>query len=384
MNTTTNKRPKVPEVVQHLLEPAGIVVNGSQPWDIQVYEEEVFTRTLSDGTLGFGGTYMQGMWDCDQLDEFFTRCLKQGLQAKLTREGNWHLHVLDFLNKARHRFFNLQKKDRAFEVGERHYDTGNDVFERMLDPTMCYSCGYWEHATTLEQAQLDKLDLVCRKLQLKSGEKLLDIGCGWGSMAHYAAQNYGVEVTGITVSKEQKALAEERCKGLPVEIILEDYRDLEGQFDKVVSIGMFEHVGPLNYDEYFNVVRKLMKPEGLFLLHTIGTHKVVSDTDPWTDKYIFPNGQLPSAAAITEALGSDLLIRDWDNFGQYYDPTLMAWWENFDAHWDELKDKYSGQFYRMWRYYLHSCAGMFRAGRGQLWQIVLSRLGEQINYRSIR
>ncbi len=384
MDTATRQTVQVPDLVKRMLEPAGIAVNGSQPWDLQVYDSAVFRRTLADGTLGFGESYMEGLWDCEQLDEFFTRCFKAAVDGRLHKQGSWHLRLLDTLNILRHTVFNLQKKKRAFQVGEHHYDTGNDVFERMLDPTMCYSCGYWEKADNLHQAQLDKLDLVCRKLCLQPGETLLDIGCGWGGMAEYAARNYGVTVTGITVSKEQLALAQRRCEGLPVDIILEDYRDLTGSYDKIVSIGMFEHVGPRNYKAYFEVVNRLLKREGLFLLHSIGSPRTVNRTDPWTDKYIFPNGQLPSAERIAAAIEPRILVRDWDNFGQYYDPTLMAWWRNFDARWDELKGRYSQRFYRMWRYYLHSCAGMFRAGRGQLWQIVLSRVGEQVNYRSIR
>jgi cyclopropane-fatty-acyl-phospholipid synthase len=284
----------------------------------------------------------------------------------------------------RNTLMNPQSYRRAFQVGEHHYDTGNDIFEAMLDSSMSYSCGYWAEADDLEQAQFNKLDLICRKLELQPGEKLLDIGCGWGGMAKHAAEHYGVEVTGVTVSREQQKLALERCKGLPVEIELKDYRDLTGHFDKVVSVGMFEHVGPKNYATYFDTALRLMKDDGLFLLHTIGDYTTCHGTDAWIEKYIFPNGKLPSARQLAAAVEDRFLIEDWHNFGPDYDKTLMAWWNNFDAAWPELKGNYDERFYRMWKYYLLCCAGMFRAKQGQLWQLVLSKRQRPAVYRSVR
>ena len=253
-----------------------------------------------------------------------------------------------------------------------------------MDSSMSYSCGYWHGADNLEEAQRNKLDMICRKLELKPGERLLDIGCGWGGLAYHAARYYGAKVLGITVSREQQKLAQKRCKGLPVTIELCDYRDLKGKFDKIVSVGMFEHVGPKNYKIYFDTVSRILSDSGLFLLHTIGVYKLTHAMDAWIDKYIFPNGKLPSAREITVALDDCFLIEDWHNFGQDYDKTLMAWWKNFDAAWPDLKKKYDRRFYRMWKYYLHSCAGFFRSRQGQLWQIVLSKRTRQALYRSIR
>jgi cyclopropane-fatty-acyl-phospholipid synthase len=269
-------------------------------------------------------------------------------------------------------------------VGEQHYDTGNDIFEAMLDSSMSYSCAYWRNADNLEQAQYNKLDLICRKLELQPGERLLEIGCGWGGLAHHAASHHGVEVLGITVSREQQQLARQRCQGLPVEIELMDYRDLQGQFDKAVSVGMFEHVGPKNYSVFFDTVADLLHDQGLFLLHTIGIHKKTAAVDSWIDKYIFPNGKLPSAKEITAALDNRFLIDDWHNFGQDYDRTLMAWFQNFDRAWPDLQGKYGKRFYRMWQYYLLSCAGFFRSRQGQLWQLVLSKRERNRVYRSVR
>lgn len=369
-----------PGVLEQLAQQCGVKFNGDAPWDIQVHSDEVYERILSHGSLGFGESYMDGLWDCLRLDQLFYRILSFNIEEKL---GGWARARL-LLQVMRHRLFNLQSSRRAFQVGEQHYDTGNDVFEAMLDPTMSYSCGYWHQADNLDQAQINKLDMICRKLELKPGEKLLEIGCGWGGLARYAAENYDVEVTGITISREQQKLAQEHCAGLPVHIKLIDYRDLEGEFDKIVSVGMFEHVGEKNYPVYFDTVNRLLKDSGLFLLHTIGIYKTTHRADPWIDKYIFRNGKLPSAEQIARVLDRRLIIEDWHNFGHDYYLTLMAWWENFDAAWPSLSHRYDERFYRMWKYYLMCCAGFFKARQGQLWQLVLSKRSRPHIYRSIR
>lgn len=369
-----------PGVLEQLAQQCGVKFNGDAPWDIQVHSDKVYERILSHGSLGFGESYMDGLWDCLRLDQLFYRILSFNIEEKL---GGWARSRL-LLQVMRHRLFNLQSSQRAFQVGEQHYDTGNDVFEAMLDPTMSYSCGYWHQADNLDQAQINKLDMICRKLELKPGEKLLEIGCGWGGLARYAAENYDVEVTGITISREQQKLAQEHCAGLPVHIELIDYRDLEGEYDKIVSVGMFEHVGEKNYPVYFDTVNRLLKDSGLFLLHTIGIYKTTHRADPWIDKYIFRNGKLPSAEQIARVLDRRLIIEDWHNFGQDYYLTLMAWWENFDAAWPSLSHRYDERFYRMWKYYLLCCAGFFKARQGQLWQLVLSKRSRPHIYRSIR
>jgi cyclopropane-fatty-acyl-phospholipid synthase len=254
----------------------------------------------------------------------------------------------------------------------------------MLDTRMVYSCGYWREARTLEAAQEAKLDLICRKLGLKEGDRLLDIGCGWGGLAKFAAERYGATVVGLTVSKEQAALARERCKGLPIEIRVQDYRTLSERFDHIASVGMFEHVGVKNYRTYFEVARRCLKEEGLFLLHTIGGNRSVRSVEPWIGKYIFPGGMLPSVAQIGAGIERLFVMEDWHNFGSYYDTTLLAWWHNFDAAWPALRAKYGERFYRMWKYYLLICAGTFRARHSELWQIVLSPHGVPGGYISVR
>ena len=369
-----------PRVLSALLGEAGVRFNGGRRWDVDVKDERLFQRVLSRGSLGFGEAYMDGMWECPALDELFYRLMSVNIDAKLARRFKLRL----LAEGLRHRLFNPQSIRRAFQVGERHYDIGNDIFEAMLDSGMNYSCGYWEHADDLERAQQHKLEMICRKLRLQAGEKLLEIGCGWGALMRYAAEHYAVEVYGVTVSKAQQELARQRCEGLPVSVELKDYREISGQFDKVVSVGMFEHVGRKNYRTFMDKVNQLMSDQGLFLLHTIGNYRTAGNIDPWIEKYIFPNGEIPSAREITKALEKRFLIEDWHNFGRDYDLTLMAWWRNFDEHWPELKRRYSQRFYRMWKYYLHSCAGFFRSRQGQLWQLVLNKRAYRDIYRSVR
>lgn len=377
-NASTFRR--LPAVISDLAAEAEIRINGNRPWDIRVFDERIYRRILTNGSLGFGEAYMDGLWECDRLDQLFHRLLSVNVEEKI---GGWSRFRL-LGETLRHGLFNLQSIQRAFQVGEQHYDIGNDVFEAMLDPTMSYSCGYWHGVAELDEAQLKKLDMICRKLELKPGERLLEIGCGWGGLARFAAERYGVEVVGITVSKEQQKLARERCVGLPVSIELMDYRSLTDRFDKVVSVGMFEHVGPKNYAIYFDTVKRVLKDDGLFLLHTIGNYATSPKTDAWLDKYIFPNGKLPSASEIAVALEHRFLVEDWHNFGMDYDHTLMAWWARFEKAWPRLESRYDKRFYRMWKYYLMSCAGFFRSRQGQLWQLVLSKTERGSVYRSVR
>ncbi|PHM38086.1 cyclopropane fatty acyl phospholipid synthase [Xenorhabdus innexi] len=356
-------------IAHDLLQEADIQINGKRPFDIQIKNPDFYKRVLRQGSLGLGESYMDGWWDCEQLDVFFYKILRAGLEHKIPK------NFKDILKVTSARLFNLQSPKRAWIVGEEHYDLGNDLFTHMLDPNMQYSCGYWKDASSLEEAQSNKLRLICEKLQLSPGMTLLDIGCGWGGLAAYAAKHYSVSVTGVTISVEQQKYAQERCKDLDVKIILEDYRDLNLQFDRVVSVGMFEHVGPKNYANYFDIVRKNLKPDGLFLLHTIGSNRDKVNVDAWIGKYIFPNGHLPSIAKIAKASTGKFVMEDWHNFGADYDRTLMAWYERFITHWDEIAHNYSPRFKRMFSYYLNACAGAFRARDIQLWQIMFSPRG---------
>ena len=363
--------------IAELLAIADVQIGGGRPWDIRTHDERLWSRVLAEGSLGLGESYMDGWWDCAGLDEFFHRVLAADLD---TRVQSWK----DGLRLVRAKLFNLQTPSRAFRIGRHHYDLGNALFSAMLDQRLIYSCGYWKDAATLDEAQEAKLDLVCRKLALQPGMRLLDIGCGWGGTARFAAERYGVSVMGITVSEEQLQHAQRLCEGLDVRLRLQDYRDLEGKFDRVLSIGMFEHVGLKNYDIFMRTVRRLLTDDGLFLLHTIGTTRSVTNTDPWTERYIFPNSMLPSVPQIGAAIDGRFVLEDWHSFGPDYDTTLMHWHRNFEAHWPSLREAYDERFHRMWRYFLLSSAGSFRARKNQLWQIVLSPRGTAGGYRAPR
>jgi cyclopropane-fatty-acyl-phospholipid synthase len=368
-------RKKVHDRIEHLLSLADVTVNGRRPWDIHITNENFYHRILKSGSLGLGESYMDGWWDAQQVDEFICRVLKANLQKRV-------LSLQDFILYIEALITNQQCARRSYEVGEKHYDIGNELYEHMLDKRMIYSCGFWKKAKTLDEAQEDKLDMVCRKLELEPGMRILDIGCGWGGMAEFAARNYGVKVLGITISREQVALARKRCEGLPIEIRLQDYRRLEETFDRVLSLGMFEHVGYKNYRIFMKKVSRLLKDNGLFLLHTIGSNTSQKTNDIWIDKYIFPHSMLPSAKQISAAIEGVFVLEDWHNFGSDYDKTLMHWFENFKNSWNSLKQNYDERFFRMWKYYLLSCAGSFRARYNQLWQIVLSPKGVEGGYRA--
>lgn len=366
------------EWLEQVCRECGATINGSNPHDPQIYNRGLAKRAFTEGSMGLGESYMDGWWDCDSLDELATRALRASIDKKIENKARLFFEIVKV------RVFNFQRKSRAFQVGERHYDTGNDLFKVMLDPTMSYSCGYWKGASTLHQAQINKLDLLCRKLKLEPGMTLLDIGSGWGGLAEHAARHYGVNVLGVTVSKEQAALATERCRGLPIEFRLQDYRDLHGDFDRIVSVGMFEHVGVKNYATYMQKCHSLLRPGGIFALHTIGTNRTHDVVDPWIKKYIFPNGKLPSLNQISRAYERWFVLEDLQNFGPDYDRTLMAWCQNFSEGWDKISANYDQRFYRMWVYYLKICAASFRSRENQLWQLVLSKPVSSVRYDSPR
>ena len=369
---------KLQTIIQNLLDPIDVKINGDRPWDIQIHNPNFYSRILANGSLALGESYMDGWWDSPFLDQLITKFLLGNLDEKVINSKQI------FWQGIKARLINQQNKKRAQVVGRQHYDVGNELYQNMLDKKMNYSCGYWKEAKNLDEAQEAKLNLICKKLKLEPGMTLLDIGCGWGSLAKFASENYKVKVVGVTISKEQFKLATERCKDLPIEIRLQDYRDINEKFDRIISIGMFEHVGYKNYSTYFKTVNKCLKDNGLFLLHTIAGNKSVTNTDPWIAKYIFPNSMLPSAKQITTNSEGLFILEDWHNFGLDYDKTLMAWYNNFNATWNKIKNDYDERFYRMWHYYILTSAATFRSRKSQLWQIVFSKIDSQINYQSVR
>ncbi len=354
--------------VGEILKAAEIEINGPNPWDIQVHDEHFYSRVLLHGSMGFAESYVDGQWDAERLDEVICKVLKARLNYTLRP---WAIKLREVHN----RIVNRQTRRKATEVAEVHYDLDNDFYRAMLDEHMAYSCGYWKNASNLRQAQENKMELICRKLRFKPGLRILDIGCGWGSFVKYAATHYGVEAVGINISSEQVKFARENCKGLPVEIRQQDYRDIDEPFDAIVSVGMFEHVGHKNYSEYLATVRRCLTDGGLFLLHTIGALQTDYYVDPWIDKYIFPNGELPSMTQIASACEGLFVIEDVENFGADYDKTLTAWYQNFKRAWPKFRDKFDDRFYRMWKYYLLACAAASRVRQTQLWQLILSPTG---------
>lgn len=376
-----------PVALRSLFEKAGLELQGARPWDPQVNNPALYRDLLRRGSLALGEGYVAGAWDCEDLAGFFTRLLSLEIGA-----AGFGLDALARLRQLgielRERWGNLQTRRRAFEVGRRHYDIDPRVYGAMLDTRRIYSCAYWRHAHTLEEAQEHKLRLICEKLELKTGQRLLDIGCGWGGLAEYAARHYGVHVTGITISEQQYRYCREVLADLPVDIRCCDYRSLPKEkpqpFDRIVSVGMLEHVGRNNDRRYFDLASSLMTNDGLFLVQSIGTATTTWAVDPWIDTYIFPNGRLPSANQLTRGFEGIFILEDWENIGPDYDRTLMAWWEQFDASWPTLSIDMNDQFYRLWKYYLLSCAGLFRSRQGQLWQIILSKKERSTGYASKR
>jgi cyclopropane-fatty-acyl-phospholipid synthase len=358
------------DVCVDLLAAAGITVNGSEPWDVTIHDERVWSRILRDGTLGGGEAYVEGWWDSRALDQTIYRL--QALKVFDALRDNWMIvpHVL----KAR--VLNLQAVRRAFGNGQHHYDIGNDLYEAMLDRRMLYTCALWSTgARTLDEAQEAKLELVCKKVGLRPGMRVLDLGCGWGGFAAYAAERHGVEVVGLTVSREQVRFAKERYAHLPIDIRLDDYRNASGSFDAIVSIGLMEHVGPKNYRGYMELVDRCLAPGGAAFVHTIAGNRARGQIDPWLDKYVFPSSALPSLVQLVTAMEGIFIVEDVHNIGEDYDPTLMAWFERFDAAWPALRARYDDKFYRMWKLYLLASAGSFRARAQQLFQFVMTRRG---------
>jgi cyclopropane-fatty-acyl-phospholipid synthase len=372
----TREQDRMRQTLEALLTGTDIKINGDRPWDIQVHDPRFYGRVVGGGSLALGESYMDAWWDCTALDQFIYKLLKAGINKKV-------ITLADKMNVLLAVVFNWQNTRRAFRVGEKHYDIGNDLYVKMLDKRMVYSCAYWKNAQTLDEAQEAKLELVCKKLALEPGMTVLDIGCGWGSFAKYAAERYQVEVVGVTVSKEQVALAQELCRGLPIKILLQDYRAIQGQFDRIVSIGMFEHVGHKNYRTYFETAHRILRDQGLCLVQSMGGSRTVYKCEPWMDKYIFPNGMIPSLRQIGKATEQLFVLEDWQNLGTDYAKTLFAWRDNFTTHWPTLRETYDDRFYRMWIYYLLSCAGMMLARGLNPWQIVFSK-NRSVTYHGVR
>ncbi|HNW27127.1 MAG TPA: cyclopropane fatty acyl phospholipid synthase [Spirochaetota bacterium] len=367
---------KIREYIENLFNSADIRVDGDRPWDIRIHEKALYSRVLKGGSLALGESYSDGWWDCDALDQFFYRVFRARLNEKVNPRSLAAVMGSFFLN--------MQNRVRSRQVVAKHYDLDVNLYLSFLDRYNQYTCGYFKETDDLDRAQEQKLDLICRKLMLMPGDSVLDIGCGWGGFARFAAERYGCRVTGITISDEQLRYAREFCRDLPVTIVKSDYRDFRGVFDKVLVCGMIEHVGYKNYRRLMEVVCGSLREKGLFLLQTIGSNISSRMGDPWINKYIFPNGLVPSAKQIIAAAEGLFTLEDWHFLGQHYDRTLMAWYNNFMKNWDRIKSAFDERFFRIWRYYFLICAASFRAKLTDLWQVVFSKNGLAGYYASVR
>ncbi len=365
-----------------LLAVADIKIDGKRSQDVQVHNDNFYKRLFRKGSMGVGESYMEGWWDSKHLDDTFYHVFRADMPKKLG--GKWKLAVY----AASGVVLNLQTGRKAYKNAQHHYDIGNDLYEPMLGKTMAYTCAYWEWgAKDIDQAQEDKFELICKKLGLKKGMKVLDPGCGWGGLSAYMAKKYKVEVTCFTPAHEQITFIKKNTKGLKVTPKLTTWQDFKSnqKFDRIASIGMMEHVGPKNYKAYLKKMSNLLADDGLMLLHTIGNNKTTSRTDPWLDKYIFPGAVLPSVRNISKAAENLFVMEDWHSMGANYDKTLMCWYNNFKKSYSDLDhDKYDEKFYRMWEFYLLTCAALFRARSTQLWQIVYSKRGVLGGYKTVR
>lgn len=364
--------------------PAGeATVRGtSSPAPVGTTDETPFEAIRAIARQGIdvlGDAYLAGSWTTPHLDQtmaaLFSEPAPAGASLPLSQRLARHGRVLRYLVTAG--IYNLQQGAGSLEVAHRHYDLGNDLFEAMLDSSMTYTSGLWRSAKTLEEAQRAKLDALCKKMELQPGMSVLDIGCGWGNFAEYAAREYGVTVTGITISTEQARYARERCSGLPVTILEQDYRHVQGSFDRVVSIEMIEAVGKKNLGVFFDTIHRSLKPDGLLALQAISAETVtryssrrIDEFLLWILRHIFPNGYLPTLPELMAPARSAFVLENLDNLGNSYEKTLLAWEKNFADRWSTLSHRYDEQFYRMWRFYLLSCAALFRIRMTNVYQIV--------------
>jgi cyclopropane-fatty-acyl-phospholipid synthase len=375
----TRRQRHVRGALQRWLRARGIELDGTRPYDVRVLDPRLYDFVPHlDGT-SLRDAYVEGLWDSQRLDETTFRALRYAPRSRAIPK------LRPLLGALAGAWRNPQTLRHASR-GIQHYQLGEALFRAMLDPRMIYSCAYFRDQNDLARAQEAKLDLICRKLELRPGKRLLDVGCGWGGLAQFAARRYGVDVVGITLSPDQAQIARSTCAGLPVQIRLQSYHELDRseRFDAVSCIGMMEHVGPRNYDRYFRLVRRLLDPSGLFLLQVIGSAHTVHAYDGWMERNVFPNAFLPSIKQVAQAAEGRFIIEDLHNIGADYDKTLMAWYERFERAWPQLRASYNEEFHRMWRCYLLTCAGAFRARVTQLWQVVMSPSGVPGGYESVR
>jgi len=349
--------------------------------DIIIHDKSTYRNIITKGSLGLGESYMKKKWDSPHLDILIAKLIKAGIH-----KNNFLGALTKFILWVKSVIFNLQDRKNSPLLSETHYNTGNHLFKSFLDPNMIYSCAYFKNTNDLAQAQLKKIKIVGNKLDLQPGEKVLDIGCGWGGTARILSEMFDVEVTGVSDSSEMIKYANEYNACERVKFICADYRVIKGKFNKIYNVGFLEAVGPKNFRSFMEQVNDMLLDNGIFLIHTIGGQYSTNKGDPWLDKYIFPHGVIPSKKQIDKAVKNIFEIRDFEAFGRYYETTLEHWRNNLNRNWSAIKDQFDKPeiFKRMMDYYLSSCTAAFHTGMLDLWQYVFTKLGEVREYEKYR
>ena len=351
--------------------------NTGEPVHLRFTSSKWEREVALDPALKLGEAYMEGGFEFVKGDIYKLLEIIFESTGPVAENQMW-MKAMSFIRTATKRFVQMNTLKRSARNVQHHYDLSGKLYDLFLDPDRQYSCAYFQTPDTdLNEAQLAKKRHLAAKLQVSKGEKLLDIGCGWGGLGLYFARVLGADVTGVTLSHEQFGIANQRAKALGLEnrakFLLEDYRNLNAQFDKIVSVGMFEHVGIGHFKEYFDHVKRLLKPDGRFVLHSIGRSGEPGATNPWIAKYIFPGGYIPSLSEVIPVIEkSGLIITDIEILRLHYAETLKAWRQSFLAHWDEAKALYDERFCRMWDFYLAASESAFRWQGMMVFQIQLA------------
>ena len=351
--------------------------NTGEPVHLRFTSSKWEREVALDPALKLGEAYMEGGFEFVKGDIYKLLEIIFESTGPVAENQMW-MKAMSFIRTATKRFVQMNTLKRSARNVQHHYDLSGKLYDLFLDPDRQYSCAYFQSLDTdLNEAQLAKKRHLAAKLQVSEGEKLLDIGCGWGGLGLYFARVLGADVTGVTLSHEQFGIANQRAKTLGLEnrakFLLEDYRNLNAQFDKIVSVGMFEHVGIGHFKEYFDHVKRLLKPDGRFVLHSIGRSGEPGATNPWIAKYIFPGGYIPSLSEVIPVIEkSGLIITDIEILRLHYAETLKAWRQSFLAHWDEAKALYDERFCRMWDFYLAASESAFRWQGMMVFQIQLA------------
>ncbi len=356
--------------VEHIFSRAGVSINGTKPWDIRVNDNRFYRDVLINGSLGLGESYMRQQWTTDDLEGLFYRLCSSDLEKTSRRIPSQHFsRLFDF-------FINRQSHARAKSNAEHHYNLGNDLFFEFLGKFKNYSCGYFENADTLDEAQAAKMHKLCQLLDLKKGDRLLDVGGGWGEFAKFAATQYDCDVTSINIAQEQINHAREHCRDTAVEIVKSDYRDMTGTYNKIAVVAMFTHVGHKNYRVFMQTMSGLLEPGGKMVMETVGGLESKTRCEPWTDKYIFPGGLIPSMEQIDHSVRGLFKRDSVHEFGHHYAVTLQHWHRNFIEAWPRLRAHYSESMRLMFEYFFLSVAGDFRAKGLLHYHIAFSKMAD--------